>query len=304
MEMPINGPKSKLSSPFREDTVPSFGLYYHRNGSGVLMFNDLATRDSGDCFVFVAKLYNLKYKTALLKIIYDFGLSDFKISGEKIKIGKITKKVVQKQPINIGIKSRDWKLQDAKFWNTFGISRKTLIKFKVIPIEYVFYNGKPVKTEKCAYAYQEFKDDTISYKIYQPFSKSWKWINNANYSVHQGYKQLPVSGELLIITKSLKDVMSLLDVMGIIAIGLQSESVMMKESVMKEYKKRFSKVVCLFDNDRAGKTLSKEFSNKYNVSHFFMPEIEGVTDFSDLVKVVGVEKSKELFNKYLKNETK
>ena len=98
--------------------------------------------------------------------------------------------------------------------------------------------------------------------------------------------------------------MSLLDVMGIIAIGLQSESVMMKESVMKEYKKRFSKVVCLFDNDRAGKTLSKEFSNKYNVSHFFMPEIEGVSDFSDLVKKVGIEKSKEMFNKCIKNEIK
>ena len=299
-----SGPTSKMSSPLRVDNVPSFGLYYHKNGSGTLMFNDLATKDSGDCVVLVSILYGLTYREALLKIVADFNLSDFKISAERVLRAKAPKKIIQKVPIKIGIKSRNWKKHDAKFWSSFGIRKKTLTKFNVIPIEYVFYNDRPVRTDKYAYAYQEFKDDKISYKIYQPYSKSFKWINNANYSVHQGYMQLPDKGELLIITKSLKDVMSLFDVLKIIAIGLQSESVMMKMSVMKEYKKRFSEVICLFDNDTAGKNLSIEFSKKYKVSHFFMPEIEGVTDFSDLVKKVGIEKSKEIFNKCIKNEIK
>jgi len=304
IEIPIIGPINKMCSPLRVDAVPSFGIYYHRNGSGTLMFNDLATKDSGDCFVFVALLYGLSYYNALLKIISDFNLSDFKISAEKIQREKTPKKIIQKAPIKIGIKSRNWNKHDARFWSSFGVRRKTLNKFNVVPIEYVFYNDKPVKRDKYAYAYQEFKDNTISYKIYQPFSKTFKWINNANYSVHQGYKQLPDGGNLLIITKSLKDVMSLLDVLEIIAIGLQSESVMMKASVMKEYKKRFTKVICLFDNDTAGKNLSIEFSKQYKVPHFFMPEIKGVSDFSDLVKEIGIEKSKEMFNKCIKNEIK
>jgi 5S rRNA maturation endonuclease (ribonuclease M5) len=99
--------------------------------------------------------------------------------------------------------------------------------------------------------------------------------------------QLPSKGELLIITKSLKDVMSIHDCLSIPAIGLQSESVMMKDSVMDEYKSRFQKVICLFDNDEAGKKLSANFSEKYNIPHFFVPELPGVTDFSDLVKVTG-----------------
>ena len=74
--------------------------------------------------------------------------------------------------------------------------------------------------------------------------------------------------------------------------------------MIKKDQKRFSKVICLFDNDTAGKNLSIEFSKKYKVSHFFMPEIEGVTDFSDLVKKVGIEKSKEIFNKCIKDEIK
>ena len=168
----------------------------------------------------------------------------------------------------------------------------------------MFYNGNPIKLRSVAYAYQEFKDNQVTYKIYQPYSKEFKWTNNTNYTVHQGYRQLPDSGELLVITKSLKDVMSLLDVIGITAVGIQSESVMMKDSVMNEYKRRFTKVICLFDNDDAGKRLSKKYSDKYNVPHFFMPEMEDVTDFSDLVKAVGIEESRKIFNTCIENEIK
>ncbi len=158
-----------------------------------------------------------------------------------------------------------------------------------------------VQTSDYAYAYVEIKDGKVSYKIYQPLeNKIKKWINNANYTVHQGYTQLPDSGELLIITKSLKDVMSLHDCMGISAIGLQSESVMMKESVMEEYKNRFSKVICLFDNDEAGKKLSESFTVKYNIPHFFVPELPKVTDFSDLVKAVGIEEAVIIINNKIK----
>ena len=161
-----------------------------------------------------------------------------------------------------------------------------------------FYNSNAVKVSKHAYVYAEKKDNKLTYKIYQPFEdKLKKWINNANYSVHQGYTQLPKSGELLIITKSLKDVMSLHDVVGVSAIGLQSESVMMKDSVMDEYKSRFKKVVCLFDNDDAGTKLAKEFSKRYGVPYFFVLPIAKSKDFSDFVKNTTINFSIEYFNK-------
>ena len=190
---------------------------------------------------------------------------------------------------------------DKNFWKSFGIKKSTLERFNVFPVSHVFYNGNAVKSAKYAYVYAEQKDDELTYKIYQPFEdKLKKWINNANYSVHQGYTQLPKSGELLIITKSLKDVMSLHDIIGVPAIGLQSESVMMKDSVMNEYKSRFKKVVCLFDNDDAGMKLSKEFSKRYNVPHFFVLPIKNSKDFSDFVKNTTVNFSIEYFNKKIK----
>lgn len=287
-------------SPLREDNIPSFALYFHKVNRNIIMFKDFATGDSGDFLVLVMKMFNISYPEALKKVAFDMGLSNFNIETAPVNIQYT--KIVQKERVNLGIKKREWNIRDKAYWSSFGIRRKTLEKFNVHPISYIFYNDVAVKAHDLAYAYVEIKDSRVSYKIYQPLEiKVKKWINNADYSVHQGYTQLPESGDLLIITKSLKDVMSLHDCMGISAIGLQSESVMMKDSVMDEYKSRFKKVICLFDNDDAGKKLSQSFTEKYNIPHFFVPELPKVTDFSDLVKVLRINEATKITNQLIKS---
>lgn len=282
-------------SPLREDNIPSFALYFHKVNRNILMFKDFATGDSGDFVVLVLKMFNLSYSEALKKVAVDMKLAEFNINVSQTPIQYT--KILQRDSVELGIKIREWQVRDKIYWSAFGIKKKTLEKFNVYPISYVFYNTTAVKTSDYAYAYVEIKDGKVSYKIYQPLeTKIKKWINNANYTVHQGYTQLPASSDLLIITKSLKDVMSLHDCMGISSIGLQSESVMMKDSVMDEYKSRFKKVICLFDNDEPGKKLSESFTGKYNVPHFFVPELPKVTDFSDLVKAVGIEEAVKIVN--------
>ena len=281
-------------SPLREDNIPSFALYFHRHHRDTLMFKDFATNDCGDFVVLVMKIFNLGYYDALNKIAFDLGLSNFSLEVNK-QLTNYTK-IVHKEKVNLGIKIRPWMVKDRDFWLQFGVLKTTLTKYNVHPISHIFYNDTAVKASDLAYCYVETKDNKVSYKIYQPLeTKIKKWINNADYTVHQGYMQLPQQADLLIITKSLKDVMSIHDCLGISAVGLQSESVMMKESVMEEYKKRFKKVICLFDNDEAGKKLSINFTNTYKIPHVFVPELPGVTDFSDLVKHLGVTKAVETF---------
>jgi len=277
-------------SPLREDNIPSFALYFHKVNRNIIMFKDFATGDCGDFIVLVMKMFNLSYPEALKKIAFDMGLSNFNVQVNTLSVQYT--KIIQKERVNLGIKKREWQHTDKVFWSSFGIKKATLEKFNVYPISYIFYNDTAVKASNIAYAYVELKDEKVSYKIYQPLEdKVKKWINNANYTVHQGYTQLPAFGDLLIITKSLKDVMSIHDCLEIASIGLQSESVTMKDSVMDEYKSRFKKVVCLFDNDEAGKKLSKSFTEKYNIPHFFVPELPGVKDFSDLVKSLGIKEA-------------
>ena len=96
-----------------------------------------------------------------------------------------------------------------------GVTIPTLNSFNVTPISYFWLDDSIIKADTRAYAYGEKKDGMTSYKIYQPNSKSMKWLSNVDKTIHQGYTNLPASGELLIITKSLKDVMSLHDTLGI-----------------------------------------------------------------------------------------
>lgn len=282
------------NSPLREDNIPSFGLFYHSREKDVLMFRDFATGDTGDCVVLVSKMFNLSFKDSLYKIAFDMGLTTYNPEAQFLK--KDYPKLNRKEVVKLGVKTREWEQKDKMFWQKHGISKKTLIKFNVYPISHIFYNDTAVLAHYLAYVYVEFKDNTPSFKIYQPLEdKKRKWINNANYSVHQGYTQLPKTGDVLIITKSLKDVMSIHDCVDLPAIGLQSESILMKQSVMDEYQSRFKKVYCLFDNDAAGEKLAAEFYTKFNIPHFFMPKLPNVTDFSDLVREVGKKEAEEIF---------
>lgn len=290
-------------SPLRDDNIPSFNLYFHKLHPNTLMFKDYATGDCGDFVILVQKLYGLSYKNALHKIAFDLGL----VNMNNIELGKREinyTKITQKEPINLGIKIRPWNFEDKKFWSQFGIHKKTLIFYDVYPISHVFYNDNGVYLNTLAYAYVEFKDGKTTYKIYKPFeSREKKWINNTNASVHQGYRQLPKIGEVLVLTKSLKDVMSIKDCLGIPSVGLQSESILIKDSVMEEYKSRFKHVICLFDNDNAGQKLTDKFVEKFNIPFFYMPKVDKVTDFSDCVKVLGKDYTINYTNKII-NEIK
>lgn len=287
-------------SPLREDNIPSFALYFHRINRNVLMFKDFATGACGDFVVLVMKMFDLSYGEAMKKIAFDMGLSQFDVVANK-QIANYTR-IIERNRVELGVKFRPWMTRDKVYWLSFGIKKSTLEKFNVRPIDYIFYNESGVKAHQYAYAYIEYKDNRVSYKIYQPLeTRIKKWINNADSTVHQGYTQLPKSGDLLIITKSLKDVMSIHDCLNISAIGLQSESIMMKDSVMDEYKQRFKRVICLFDNDEPGEALAIKFVEKYNIPYISIPKMPKVTDFSDLVKAVGIQEASTTVEKLIKN---
>lgn len=297
--------KTAFNSPLRNDDIPSFALFYGTNAQR-LMYKDFATGDSGDVIVFVQKMFGYStYFEALSRIASDFKITGYyyhKLGSKSKVVGEYVKRnvPVKHDPVNLGIKRRSWNWRDKQFWSSFCISKKTLEKYWVSPVSYIFFNGSPVKVEPHAYAYKEYKDNKVSYKIYQPFSKNNKWINNANDSVHQGYRQLPSEGELLILTKSLKDVMSIHDTAGIPSVALQSESITIKESVLYEYQQRFDEVILLWDNDAPG----RKHAARFGIPKIFMPEELG-KDYSDVAKAVGKkEVSKLLKSMILNNRNK
>lgn len=75
------------------------------------------------------------------------------------------------------------------------------------------------------------------------FSKRYKFISNWQSSKLQGAKLLPKDGnEFLIITKSLKDVMTLHE-FGIPAIAPCSENTFITDKVLNKLKEKFKRIV-------------------------------------------------------------
>ena len=282
---------SIMSSPFRRDNQSSFGIFYSKQYS-CLLYKDLAKGTCGDCFSLVANEVHTSYTyvEALAQVAVDFGL-DYHFVMPRLGFTKIRGAVFINQPNykervikSIGIKARPYTLADYTFWGQFGISRQMLRYYNVVPISHFTYGTSVFTAEKYAYAYIEYKDGHTTYKVYQPHSTKIKFFTDMDASIHAGYTQLPEKGDLLLITKSLKDVMSIREICNIPSISVLSETILIKKSVIDEYKSRFKDVVVFFDNDAAGKRMAEEYRKTFNLDIIFIPKIYKSKDFTDVVK--------------------
>lgn len=296
-----------MLSPLRKEAKPSFGFFVGE--SAEICFKDHVL-GTGDCIKFVQMKYGLNYFEALSQIAVDLELADDFICKKRKRTSDEDKYAYSQTradmlngltSLTIGKIRRKWQIHDITYWQSYGISVSTLEKFNVEPIEYFLINGKPIKAEKYAYCFIEGKDGQETYKIYQPYSENYKWINNHNNSIWQGWEQLPNVGKNLIITKSLKDVMSLYEVAGYPAVALQSENIFPKYHVYEQLERRFEGIELLYDNDfdkeiNWGLKFGEELATYLGIINCTIPDKYKCKDFSDLVKKFGRDEAQKILN--------
>ena len=131
------------------------------------------------------------------------------------------------------------------------------------------------------YAYKVYD----RFKIYRPLaSKYTKWRTNLTNRHVQGLAELPKEGgNLLIITKSLKDVMCLYE-MGFYAISPSSETTFIPEDMLQSLRSKWKHIVILFDRDKTGMFKAREYSKKYKLDCIFVNKKFKAKDVSDAVK--------------------
>lgn len=279
-----------FKSELRKDRSPSCCIQSYQNK---LFYKDFATGDSVDCFGYVQKRFNCTFHESLRIIANDFGLISVKKRlNDTLPI--IHEKVSYKQANTvIEVFKRSWDINDYYFWQKYKIDVKTLEKFEVLPLKFAFINNMRIDNKKSSllYAYK-FED---FYKIYRPMEIKFKWFSNTKSKNIQGFKQLIDKGDVLIITKSLKDIM-VLYTMGFNSIAPQSESSMIPEDIMIDLKNRFKTIICLYDNDVTGILQAEILCKKYDIYSFFIPKFTGSKDISDFVKDYSLEQGKKLIN--------
>jgi DNA primase len=282
------------NSPFRKDSRPSFGLFVDKD-TGEVLYNDLGYSDSGNWIKFIRKLYNIEFKEVLRVVNRDLNLDLMDYSETVIQAKKVESKIVKDvdakalaYDLELSVRKRPWTDADIKYWRQYGLELRDL-GIDTFPISIYWFNDwASVVTDRHAYCYNFYNDGKyLRRKIYQPFSKADKWKTNLNTLVIDGIKDIPKSGELLIITKSRKDRL-VLKKLGYNAIATNNEGSWIPESNYKKLKERYKRLVIFFDNDDAGVKASSKFAEKYNINSVIVPATSlEVKDISDYRKAYG-----------------
>ena len=275
------------NSPFRKDKNPSFGIFQSKK-TGKLLFKDHGNGECGDVIKFVELYTGLtNYYDVLNRIVSDMSITN----NTKLKS---IKKYESNETI-IGVVRQDWTDIDINYWSQFSITLDTLNKFNVSSIKYYLCNGivKGIyKENNPMYAYKVYDH----FKIYRPYADKYtKWRNNLSETDIQGFQQLPSKGDLLIITKSLKDVMCLYE-MGYYAISPSSESTFIPNKALNLLKKRFKRILLCFDRDAPGIRNMRKIHKQTGLNGFLVHKKYHSKDISDAVKNNGFETIKNWLN--------
>lgn len=292
-----------ISSPFRKDEHPSFGIWT-KNGQHI-GYTDLATRETGDLIDLLKKLWNTDFNGVLQKLRED--LPNITASYGQIQSLDTPKKVkTYNRDTQLQCKVREWRDYDLAYWEIYGISKKWLEFGDIYPISQIILTKTEgqryvIPAEKYAYAYVERKDNKISLKIYQPFSKTFKWSNKHDSSVWDLWTKLPEKGDKLIITSSRKDALCIWENTGIPALSLQAESYLPKQHVVQQLLDRFTNVYILYDNDyqssiNYGRILGAKMAAEFGLIQIEIPDEYQSKDSSDLCKNYGRQQVKDLIN--------
>jgi hypothetical protein len=281
----LSGQDIKLTSIFNpNEKTPSFCIYVDKR-INQYKFKDFSTGKNGNKVDLVKMLFNEAYPVAAMRIVKDYN-KHVKTNGFKT----IEFKPEAKWKVDF-VKTRNWNENDSKYWLSFRIGMTILTEFNVKPLEYynlIKSNEERVDTLRIESSplYGYFDKQGEVYKIYQPTSSKHKFHKVKTYL--QGYDQLKFDKPYLVICSSLKDALCLKGMgYNIEVVAPDSENVMIKPHIMEHLKKKYKKVITLFDNDEAGIKAVNSYSITYQIHGFTLTICK---DISDAMKKYGFDK--------------
>lgn len=278
-------------SPFRKDKNPTCNFKYF---NGKLLFRDWSESKSLDCFDIVQRVYNCDYEQCLQIIAKSFSIKSIDLSTTKqindVYINRFDDSKEKSNKEHFTVESFiNFQNPHFKYLSSFGITKKQIDKFKVVCIYKIYKNKKLFYTankfDPCIGYFMGHAKNSQRWKFYFYNRNRVRFMSNTNRI--QGWVQLPKNDDLLIITKSLKDVM-FLDTFGISAIAPPSENFIFYKEVIDSLKLRFDKIVVMYDNDRVGMEYAEKLYNDYQIPYIITPE----KDITDTYKIRGKNETK------------
>ncbi len=259
-------------SPFREETSPSFGIFY--NSQGLLRWKDWGLFEQAqDAIAYVQKIKEVRFHQALTLIYEEIVMGKDPRATTK-DIYKLTKNKGGTYTKGVKIR-RYWKDFEVAYWARLRATPELLMKrFKIYPCEGVWFNSLKwhgsIKGDPL-FLYL-FCKTTESWKAYRPKSKikedKFKTNNITNHI--QGFDDLPKKGRVVVITSSQKDRIPWYHAK-IHSIAPHNENIILGEAIMNDLKTRFKYVIVNMNSDSTGLKANAEYVRRYQIISWHVP---------------------------------
>jgi hypothetical protein len=284
----------KIVNPFRKDKQP--GCSFYKTEKGVIIFKDFASQINWDCFGLVNHILGeVSFYKVLERICKDFNI-DYRLKKESsviyIKPTDLHVPNLETARSTIEISPKQFNEVELSYWLQYGISKEILTYYDVTACNAVWLNNKII------YRYRErdicfaYRFQSGIYKIYFPLRNRYKWLSNVDNTLIQGYKQLKKEGDIVLYTKSMKDVMCLSS-LDFNAIAPQTEVQFLSIEQHQEIKQRFKQQVLFYDNDETGIKMSMKYSEAHDIPYILLPT-DTEKDISDFYKRYGKDASEDI----------
>lgn len=290
------------NSPIRQalglqpDDHPSFGIY--EATSRTILSHEFVWKDAavpgnsiGNIFKLVQLLFGYETRRqAMMKIMSDFKLIDT-ANDDKPVINTVEKTYAE--PACISARYKPMTSWDLSWWNQFNIDNPLLKQYNVERVSCYWLTASQVipkfPSGKC-YDYRIWD----KHQLYFPEEQKYrKFRNDWIESCVPGFLQLQYNSPLLIITKAMKDVMTLRS-FGYEAIAPRGENILLPAECITYMKKRYERILILFDNDMKHKGAEYEFNKIY------VPKLtDNDKDPSDFCKNHGAQATAEMLRQII-----
>jgi hypothetical protein len=292
-----------------DDDNPSFSLFIPTKQRNVrqeeLWWRDF--RDGwGNVFKFVKIYADLHYGIVLesKKEIIEFidtqlELGIFKGEKKKFEKRKLDYQALR-ETMDILFKSRPFTPRDLLWWCERGIDESLLKKYDIRSIQYLLNDDFTIRKRfsyyDLAFAFVIF--DKV--KIYRPDAPlEFKWRNTCPAEYIMGWKQLE-GHDTLIITKSMKDILTFKSFMNADVIAPQSESSHIGPSKLNHIKQNYKNIYVVFDYDDAGKIAAERLQEEGFIIRWVSQDVNpktGKPDDKDMSDFVTNHPLKEAFTR-------
>ena len=282
----------RIQSPFRVDNNPSFSIYLDNDNH--IKFKDFGDSDCrGSLLDLLCKKWNCTFNQVFDKILELMSKQEGSEVNLKMKQIKTLTRKESSELTKIQVKVRPWQKYDEEYWKSYGVELQWLKAAGVHAISHKIITKKDKETGKTqiytfpamkhAYAFTEYKGNKLSLKIYQPYSKDFKWCSCMDASVISLWNLIPEYGDRVVLCSSLKDSLCLSCQLHIPTLCLQGEGYNMSDTAINELKRRYKKIFICYDTDVAGLLDSENLAIKTGFKNI-IPNLGECKDLSDYYK--------------------